>query len=351
MDEDTKASSAPEASPGEAEAPSPAVSHEAAIWGSERPEESSHATEDGAEPLLASQWWPSAPPPIQPLELPPPSRGRWVAIVLAVLLVAGGGAAGIVLATSGSKQGIPLPSTSPSATPTGPVALPPPDDFFGEAKSGGEVALSWQPGSGEPAVTGYDLYRDDELLERLNAEETTYRDVGVAPEEPYRYAIEAEYAAGRSEQSTLVVTTPKAPPLSAARVTGGFDISGSFTHENFTNRFEGEKYSSFWSFEPTCGGDQACGVKTSGEGEGNPKLLRLRKGTYSGTVSIPDGGQCGSTKLSETQTITFTVTKAAFFDGVWQATKISGTSRLDVPAALDCQSGFGVVSFKGTQAS
>jgi hypothetical protein len=100
-----------------------------------------------------------------------------------------------------------------------------------------------------------------------------------------------------------------------------------------------------------CSRARACDVKTSGEGEGNKKVLNLKKSTYSGTVAIPNGGQCGSTKLTETQTISFKVTKAKFVEGVWTATKIAGTTRFDVPASPGCQSGFGVVSFTGTVAT
>ena len=108
-------------------------------------------------------------------------------------------------------------------------------------------------------------------------------------------------------QATQIASTPKAPALSKARVAGGFSISGKYTRENFTNRQEGEKYVSFWFFTPACGGGEACNVKTSGEGEGRKESLKLKKGTYSGTVQIPHGGECGTKKLTETQTITFTV--------------------------------------------
>jgi hypothetical protein len=171
-------------------------------------------------------------------------------------------------------------------------------------------------------------------------------DVGTATS--YGYAIEALTSLGRSVQSTVTVTTPQAPLPSEARVTGGFTITGKFTKENFTNRDEGAKYSSFWIFEPVCTGDKACNVKTSGEGEGNAKVLDLKKGQYNGVVAIPKGGACGSIKLTETQTISFTVTRAAFSDGVWQATKISGTSKFQVPASPGCLAGYGFISFTGT---
>jgi hypothetical protein len=272
-----------------------------------------------------------------------------VVITLAVLLVAGGGVAGVILATSGSRNGAVLPS-SPTGAPSviGPLIPGAPGSFAAAAKNGGEIDLSWAPTPVGTALSGFNLYRDGPLLTQIAPTLTTYRDVAVVPETTYAYALEAVSNAGRSVQTTQVVSTPKAPALADARVTGGFSIKGAFTKENFTNRTEGGKYTSFWIFTPSCGGDKACDVKTSGEGEGSSKVLKLTKGTYSGVVAIPGGGECGSRKLTETQTVTFTVTEAAFTDGVWQASKISGTSRFNVPASLGCLAGFGWISFTGT---
>jgi hypothetical protein len=217
--------------------------------------------------------------------------------------------------------------------------------------SGGEIDLSWAVAPSGAALTGYDLYREGKLVANIAPTLTSYQDFDVAPETTYHYAVEAVSAAVRSVRAAQIVSTPKAPELSKARVAGGFSITGKYTRENFTNRDEGEKYRSFWSFTPACGGGEACNVKTSGEGEGDKKSLKLKKGTYSGVVQIPHGGECGTTKLTESQTITFTVTKAAFTDGVWKATEISGTSRFDLPASQGCLAGFGVVEFTGTLAT
>jgi hypothetical protein len=276
-----------------------------------------------------------------------------VAIALAVLLVAGGGVAAVVVATSGSRHRASLPPSPTAGSPTqaGVIVPAAPASFTAQAKSGGEVDLAWSVALSGAELTGYDVFRDGEPLAQIAPTLTTYQDFDVAPEVTYTYAVEAISAAGRSVQTTQIVSTPQAPALSKARVTGGFSIKGKFTRENFTNRDEGEKYTSFWSFTPVCGGGDACNVKTSGEGEGKKKSLKLKKGTYSGVVKIPHGGECGTKKLTETQTITFTVTKAAFTDGVWNATEISGKSRFDVPASLGCLAGYGVVSFTGTLAT
>jgi hypothetical protein len=276
-----------------------------------------------------------------------------VAIALTVLLLAGGGVAAVVVATSDSKQSAAVPTAPPAASTmpaAGPLIPTAPASFIAQAKSGGEVDLSWAFAPSSARLTGYTLYRDEQVIARIAPMLTTYQDFDVASEKTYTYAIESVSPAGRSVQTTQIVSTPKAPALSKARVSGGFSISGKYTHENFTNRQEGEKYASFWFFTPVCGGGEACNVKTSGEGEGKMKSLKLKKGTYSGKVQIPRGGECGTKKLTETQTITFTVTKAAFSDGIWGATVISGTTRFELPASTGCLSAFGVVSFTGAAA-
>jgi hypothetical protein len=368
MDEETRAEMATGDNP-------PAETHDdpsgegisdVAIWGSARADQPARPPEpvlrlsgdhtgagagaEAADEPPESKWWPVA-GPSAPLEAEPPShRGRNVAIALALLVVAAGGLAGVLIARSGSNAASNTP-TAPGSQVPGSAVPAVPDAFLATAKSGGEVQLSWVVPSTGPVLTGYDVFRDGTLVAQVAPTLSTYRDVDVAPSNTYTYAVSAVSAGGRSVQATVVVSTPQPPPLSQARVTGGFSIKGSFKKESFTNRDEGDKYTSFWSFKPTCEGDKACGVRTSGEGEGPKKLLHLRIGTYDGTVLIPGGGQCGATKITETQSITFTVKDAAFTDGVWQATKIAGTSRFDVPASPGCLAGFGVVSFTGTVAA
>jgi hypothetical protein len=352
--EDTAESPAPtpETEPDPEPTNTPPVVSAASLWGDSppRPDPEDPTKEAGpTAPPPESQWWPET-HPAPPLEEPPRHRGRLVAIAVAVLLVAGGGVVAVVVATSDSNHAATLPTSPTVASPTqaaGPLIPAAPASFTAQAKSGGEVDLSWAFAPSSAQLTAYNLYRDDQPIAQIAPTLTTYQDFDVAPEKTYSYAVESESATGRSVQNTQIVSTPKAPALSAARVSGGFSITGKYTHENFTNRQEGEKYVSFWFFTPACGGGEACNVKTSGEGEGRKKSLKLKKGTYSGTVQIPHGGECGTKKLTETQTLIFTVTKAAFSDGIWGATEISGTSRFDLPESSGCLPAFGVVSFTG----
>jgi hypothetical protein len=333
----------------------PPVVSAASLWGNSplRPDPDDPPKEAAlSAPPPESDWWPDT-QPAPPLEERPRHRGRLVALALAVLILAGGGVAARVVATSGSKQGavLPTPSTASPAQPAaGPLIPAAPASFSAQAKSGGEVDLSWAFAPSSAQLAAYNLYRDGQLIKQIAPRLTTYQDFDVAPEQTYSYALESMSAAARSVQTRQIVSTPKAPGRPEARVSGGFSISGKYTDENFTNRQEGEKYVSFWFFTPVCGGGEACNVKTSGEGEGRKESLKLNRGTYRGTVQIPHGGECGTEKLTETQTITFTVTKAAFSDGIWKATEISGTSRFDLPASTGCLSAFGVVSFTGAVA-
>jgi hypothetical protein len=335
----------------------PPVVSAASLWGKSPAPDPGRTTQKEAvakAPPPGSQWWPDTHAPSPPFEVPAAHRGRLVGIALAVLLLAGGGVGALVVLTSDSRHGAALPTSPTAGAPTavaGPLIPAAPASFTVQAKSGGEVDLSWAFAREDAGLTAYNLFRDGELLTKIAPTLTTYQDFDVGPEKTYTYALEAVSAAGRSIQTTQIVSTPEAPSLSKARVSGGFTINGKYTRENFTNRQDGEKYTSFWFFTPACGGGGACNVKTSGEGEGTESSLKLKKGTYSGGVQIPRGGACGSTKLTESQTITFTVTEASFTDGVWKATEIAGKSRFDLPASQGCLAAFGVVSFTGTLAS
>jgi hypothetical protein len=354
MEETTEPRSSMLEPPPDESDPDPHSIAEAGIWGppaEPKADQAPLSSPGRPDAPPASPWWPTSTAP-PPLASPTRPRGRLLAVSLATILVLGGGAAGIFLATRSSTQASAPPSDLPSSiqttTPAAPTLPAAPASFAVQAKNGGKVDLSWDAVESDLGITGYTVLRDGETLQQLGPTETSYQDYDVVPKHTYSYALEAISPAGRSQQAILTVTTPKAPAASVGRVTGGFTIKGHFTDENFTNRDEGEKYSSFWIFSPVCQGDQACGVKTSGEGEGGKKLLVLKKGTYSGKVPIPKGGDCNSISLTETQTITFTVTDSAYIQGVWTATKISGTTRFDVPASFGCIAGFGVVSFTGT---
>ena len=244
------------------------------------------------------------------------------------------------VACSGSKGGAGPTPSSPAAlsgTPVGLTVL---------AESGGAVRVSWKAPAQAAGITGYTIYRGGTLLKLVSPSLTSYLDDTVDPEQSYSYEVEAVTGAGRSPRTASVsVTTPPPPPVSDARVEGRFLIDGKVTKTTFTNYHAGSRYRTTWYFDPTCDVG-ACDVKTGGDGN-KESVLRRKGAGYSGKVSVPKGSQCGKVKIGETETISFRVTAAHFLHGVWLASKIQGTFRIDSGAALGCSSGYSEATFTG----
>ena len=77
---------------------------------------------------------------------------------------------------------------------TGPT---PPTNLAATAKSGLEVDLSWTAGTDDIGVTGYDVYRNGNLLTSIGGV-TSYADKTVAPMTAYTYQLVAKDAAGNT---------------------------------------------------------------------------------------------------------------------------------------------------------
>src|SRR5690606_34057269 len=89
---------------------------------------------------------------------------------------------------------------APPTAPTGLVAT---------ALSHGSIELSWQPSTDDTGVAGYRVYRDGVLAG--TPLETTFVDIGLAPETSYSYAVTAVDLAGKeSEPSAPAIETTEA---------------------------------------------------------------------------------------------------------------------------------------------
>ena len=253
----------------------------------------------------------------------------FVGVVMALAPACGGGKAG----PAGSHS-----ASSLLSAPTGLTA---------SAESGGAVQLSWKAPAGVAGITGYTIYRDGVQLKFVSPSLTTYLDTSVVPEHSYSYAVEASGASVKSPKTPPVMATTPAPPsLSEARVEGRFLINGQVTRTNFTNYHPGSSYGATWYFTPVCD-TGACNVKTGADGQKEAVLKRSRA-RYQGKVVVPKAGQCGSVKLDQTEAIDFRVTDAQFHAGVWLATKIQGTVRVDAAAGSGCSAGYLDATFKAS---
>lgn len=84
------------------------------------------------------------------------------------------------------------------------------------------VGLGWTASTDNVGVTGYTVYRNGAAIGTTNST-PSYSDTAVAPSTTYSYTVAAFDAAGNqsAQSAPLSVTTPAAPPPSAAWVQGG----------------------------------------------------------------------------------------------------------------------------------
>jgi fibronectin type 3 domain-containing protein len=111
----------------------------------------------------------------------------------------------VELDTQFITDGAPSPDTTAPSAPTGLAA---------SATSSNRVDLSWTASTDDVGVSGYDIYRNNNLLTSVGAE-TSYSDLAVAADTSYSYHVRARDAAGNVSvpSNTASATTP-APPTS-----------------------------------------------------------------------------------------------------------------------------------------
>lgn len=95
-------------------------------------------------------------------------------------------------------------------TPAKPSFLPPAG--FKATATYSSVHLTWTPNS---TVDTYKLYRNDNLIATMNADEAEYMDCAeaVTPETSYTYSVRSVRGSEESVKSVLTIKTPKAPAL------------------------------------------------------------------------------------------------------------------------------------------
>jgi len=97
------------------------------------------------------------------------------------------------------------------------LAPTPPTNLVASAHSGLEIDLAWTPGADDVGVTGYDVYRNDQLITSIPAA-SSYADKTVSPLQSYTYRLVAKDAAGN--------------------VSGFSNVASASTGDVFTDDFE-----------------------------------------------------------------------------------------------------------------
>ena len=107
-----------------------------------------------------------------------------------------------------------LDVTTPILTDVTPPTVP--ANLAGINVQSDEVTLIWDASTDDFGVTGYAIYRDNNLIGNVDSNTLTYQDLTVAPETSYQYHVIASDAAGNMSppDNTIVIITPT-PDLNA----------------------------------------------------------------------------------------------------------------------------------------
>lgn len=122
-------------------------------------------------------------------------------------------------------------------------------------------------------------------------------------------------------------TPPAAKPISAARLVGDFDITLRLRSKQ--NMKAAARDSGTWTFRPSCGSG-ACTTRLRARFGSiiDQHLLSVRlvrTGARYGGTGRSVIAECSFEDVVGTSTVKLTVKRAAWIDGVWRATVISGT--------------------------
>lgn len=195
------------------------------------------------------------------------------------------------------------------------------------------VRLRWQPPEGGPPPGGYEVSRDGEQLDVVDA--TEFVDGEAVPGQRYVYEVRSLGPDDLvSTPAKVSVKTRNAPPRTA-RFEGLFNVRVKVLS---TSGYEDAPNSSQtgWRFRPRCRAGR-CPVRWFDIHANTFQItLRLKGGAYSGSGSGQLNVRCGSALSSSSVTLNLRPTKAGEVDGEWRVTSFEGTFRHTEPAQLGC---------------
>jgi hypothetical protein len=274
---------------------------------------------------------------------PPPRRGLGrVGLIIAIVVLLFGAAAGVYLALSGGSSETPVARPSPTPVPS--PSLLPPESLTATAEPFA-VTITWTQQAGQPPVESYEIYRNNTLVDEVPGTSTTYQDSGVTPGKRYTYELKAKAGTLQTSAISVEVTTPT-PAVSEARLEGDYNVKLKVVSSSGFRSIS-TKATAGWQFKPKCKAGP-CKVVMSDLSEKSLKLTLDRKGPkYSGDDPSAIFGTCNGKPIPSSTTIDLTVTKAKGLSGEWIATRFTGTISYTTPPQLGCVRATATLSFTG----
>ena len=219
------------------------------------------------------------------------------------------------------------------------------------------VVLAWQSPATGTAPDSFRVLRDGHQIGTVPASGAPgaglrFTDAKAAPGEAYTYSVLAIGASGASGPADLKVTVPT-PPVSAARLSGGYQITIRLTSEyGFVSLRSGSHSKETWFAHPVCHAG-ACDVRLSGSSPGGSWTMRLQRSgaTYVGTT-YESLTKCQLVPVTDTIEVTLHVQHARALNGDWVVSSFSGTMRDTAPGATagmwSCPGAGFTATFNGT---
>jgi chitodextrinase len=248
------------------------------------------------------------------------------------------------------------------------VVQTPPDNPSGLAASAvttSTLTLRWSFPAG-PAPESFVIIRDGEDVGTVAGTVRAFQDKGLVPAHKYTYTVVAVSGGVRSGESPAVAATTLTPPVSAARLTGSWDVDGRITKATKGITLgdaaaAGQNFGSTWRLTPRCSSG-ACDATLNGTLAGHSFSMTLKRSgaVYTGS-NRAHVSHCvtplGTKDVTNTLTVRLTVTKAGLDSSVWAARVVGGTLTMTNPYTVGgstggisyyCSSGSLTASLTGT---
>ncbi len=84
-----------------------------------------------------------------------------------------------------------------------------PTNFKAETSGHNWIILSWEPGENSSNILSYHIYRDGILLTELSANQHTFKDKFLSPQQSYRYRVATLEKSGWSSSSEPIIASTK----------------------------------------------------------------------------------------------------------------------------------------------
>ena len=164
-------------------------------------------------------------------------------VTLAAVVVAGLAAGLVVWA-----PWIPPPVLRPTGLAAGPATA-------------NSVAFHWSPPRTGPLPDKYLILSSGAAVGSVAGTVTSYRQTGLTPATPYQYRVVAVRGGKRSPQSAPLTVSTLTPPISQARLQGGWNVAA----QNIGSPARGWNGQLNWQFSPVCAAG-ACDVILQDQG-------------------------------------------------------------------------------------